>query len=323
MKKIIYLLICGVVINSLSTRAVVSSKLENLGLEREISMSNIGEDPILNVNYLNMAFSELEEDAKTNNSVLTPLEELEESLEKVNKEENYIFNLINSLNKNTGIETTVENFKYNLEYLKTNYDYIKVMKNINIAYVDSYIWDYEVVLKASQMESEKKCEDSNYGNDMRSYRPLDAIAYANKYYKSYNKAYPDWTIYGGDCANFISQCLKAGGKKMSDKWYSYGNKLNTSKVSPSWRGANDFSYYWRKHAKSYKTFKSVNEDYLNYGKPGDVISFINKNGRAVHTMMITGLSDDDFILSTHTYDTNSSLLKVKASRYPSFIIYNM
>lgn len=110
---------------------------------------------------------------------------------------------------------------------------------------------------------------------------------------------------------------------MSDNWYSYGNKLNTSKVSKAWRGANDFSYYWRKNAKGYKTFTSLKEDYLKYGKLGDVVSFINKNGRAVHTMMITGKDDDDFILTTHTYNTNSARLKVKASKYPSFIIYNM
>lgn len=299
MKKIITILICSSVLSSfIATDAVCV----NIGISNIVT-------PLC--------------EFESENAMVQPLEELDESLKQVMEEENYIVNLINSLTEKSGSNTNIDNFKFNLEYLKKNYESIKAIKGVNVTHVDSYINAYEIVLITLKMESEKKCTDEDSRSDISSYKPLDAILYANKYYSSYNKAYPDWSVYGGDCANFISQALVAGGKKMSPTWYSYGNKLNISKVSKSWRGANDFSYYWRKNAKSYKTFNSVKEDYLKYGKLGDVVSFLNKNGRAVHTMMITGKDDDDFILTTHTYNTNSARLKVKAAKYPSFIIYNM
>ncbi|MBE6843896.1 MAG: hypothetical protein E7510_13900 [Ruminococcus sp.] len=38
-----------------------------------------------------------------------------------------------------------------------------------------------------------------------------AGSYAAKYNNSYNPLYADFNIYGGDCTNFVSQILKAGG----------------------------------------------------------------------------------------------------------------
>ena len=44
-----------------------------------------------------------------------------------------------------------------------------------------------------------------------SYNAGNAIAYAKKYCSNYNTAYNNYKGQGGDCANFVSQCLKAGG----------------------------------------------------------------------------------------------------------------
>ena len=77
-----------------------------------------------------------------------------------------------------------------------------------------------------------------------SYNPTNAIAYAETYYDTgnYNPAYPDWSSYGGDCANFVSQCVYAGGKSMKgtpgtstaaenwSNWFSSGNTCNTNNV---------------------------------------------------------------------------------------------
>ena len=43
------------------------------------------------------------------------------------------------------------------------------------------------------------------------YNPDEAVKYARKYCKNYNPKYYDYTNLGGDCANFVSQCLIAGG----------------------------------------------------------------------------------------------------------------
>lgn len=66
---------------------------------------------------------------------------------------------------------------------------------------------------------------------LRSFRPtprgggsgLDAaVAYARKHATKYNRAYKSFTDNGeGDCANFVSQILVAGGKKFTGSWRPY------------------------------------------------------------------------------------------------------
>ncbi|MDR1000580.1 MAG: amidase domain-containing protein [Clostridiales bacterium] len=60
-----------------------------------------------------------------------------------------------------------------------------------------------------------------------------AVAYAHDMAFKRNKDYYDFSEIGGDCTNFVSQCLYAGTGVMngaSDGWYYYG--LNNR--SPSW-----------------------------------------------------------------------------------------
>ena len=52
-----------------------------------------------------------------------------------------------------------------------------------------------------------------------SYNPQAAIAYSEKYWTNYNDAYPNYNIFGGDCADFVSQSLHAGGLQMNANWY--------------------------------------------------------------------------------------------------------
>lgn len=55
----------------------------------------------------------------------------------------------------------------------------------------------------------------------RLYSWQKAVAYASKYWSSYNSAYPNYNPCGGDCANFVSQCLRAGGETTDGTWYTY------------------------------------------------------------------------------------------------------
>lgn len=62
-----------------------------------------------------------------------------------------------------------------------------------------------------------------------SYDPKKATAYADKYVNPdikggidgsyYNPAYKNFNDVGGDCTNFVSQCLYAGGLSMTDEWF--------------------------------------------------------------------------------------------------------
>lgn len=70
---------------------------------------------------------------------------------------------------------------------------------------------------------------SNFKSNSRSYNVNSAVSYALSYSSSssgttsYNPKYKNWAGYGGDCANFVSQCLYAGGLTMTTSgsyvWY--------------------------------------------------------------------------------------------------------
>lgn len=199
----------------------------------------------------------------------------DEAYENMITRENYIVDLIS---RYSGQETSREEWENNLQYLKSHYDEIIALENINRIYVDLYIEDYEIV------EATKNMPESQI-NEIRtrssSYSYSDAVTYAKKYYSSYNSAYPDWTSYGGDCANFISQCLYAGGKNMKgtpgtsdaaqnwENWFSKGSSCNTKNVSSTWRGANAFKSYWQGKASGYRNFSSVGSSSYSYGFTGD------------------------------------------------------
>lgn len=134
MKKIIITLICGSVLSSFISADTVRAN---------IKIPNI---------VIHLCETEQE------SAMVQPLDELDESLKQVMEEENYIVNLINSLTEKSASKTNIDNFKYNLQYLKKNYEYIKGIKDVNIAYVDSYINAYEVVLITLKMESEKNAQ---------------------------------------------------------------------------------------------------------------------------------------------------------------------
>lgn len=253
---------------------------------------------------------------------------LNDDIERIDKEENYIVDLINSCGQNTGLS----DWKFNLKYLEENYDSIKEIEDVNLDYVNSYIEAYKLVKTNESKPSEKV---SHVLTRSSSYDAWDAVCYANNHATNYNRDYPNWGIsgYGGDCANFVSQCLYAGGKNMRGSnasdfscWFSYGTANSTSQVSSTWRGADAFRNYWQDHATSYKKFTSVSSKSWDYGYKGDAVSLLNKNGRAVHTMIIVGSNNNpDFTLAAHSGDTNDASLDYKMTNgnYGGFIIYNL
>ena len=64
-----------------------------------------------------------------------------------------------------------------------------------------------------------------------SYSAKKAVAYANKYCDKRNSNYHDYSNEGGDCANFVSQCLIAGGLSLSECVHDkHGSVINVGKL---------------------------------------------------------------------------------------------
>jgi hypothetical protein len=75
---------------------------------------------------------------------------------------------------------------------------------------------------------------------MEKYNRARAVEYAKKWAFDRNKAYFDYGKYGGDCTNFVSQCLRAGGAPMVDGIYGW-NYYSANRHSASWTGV-EFLY---------------------------------------------------------------------------------
>ena len=82
----------------------------------------------------------------------------------------------------------------------------------------------------------------------------NAIAYADKYCINYNSSYNSYKGRGGDCANFVSQCLYAGGFKQDSVWYKHSVAwINVMKQIA--------------HFKAYGTFLNASNSNLIRGNP--------------------------------------------------------
>ncbi|MGN0595671.1 MAG: RICIN domain-containing protein [Hominimerdicola sp.] len=84
------------------------------------------------------------------------------------------------------------------------------------------------------------------GNDEWIFEPVEqyntelAVNYAKKNFDKRTMTYPDMDGLGGDCTNFVSQCLLAGGIHFQNDWYVY--KKNKSNSRPA--NTNQLDYSW-------------------------------------------------------------------------------
>jgi hypothetical protein len=146
-------------------------------------------------------------------------------------------------------------------------------------------------------------------------------AYAQKYWNNYNPDYPDFNGHGagGDCTNFVSQALKAGGWKhvpgYTDDWHKWFG--NADIQSDSFVGVNEFSWF----ALSSKRVTSLANVYQM--DVGDVLQMdFNRDGSKDHSMIVTYRSPQGVpYLTYHSTNTyNRSLASIIAS-YPNAYYY--
>jgi hypothetical protein len=152
-----------------------------------------------------------------------------------------------------------------------------------------------------------------------------AVSYARKYAFGQNPIFGNFRGIGGNCTNFVSQCIYAGSCTMNYTptfgWYY----ISLDDRSPSWTGV-QFFY----------NFMIDNKDVGPYGREasldemeiGDVIQLGNNQDGFYHTLLIVGFEGEDPLvaaqtddafgrpLSTYTYDF-SRFIKILGVRFES------
>lgn len=142
------------------------------------------------------------------------------------------------------------------------------------------------------------------------YDRYSAVEYALKWAYSRNPRFFDFEDIGGDCTNFVSQCLYAGCGIMNYSGFETGwYYINANDRSASWTGVQ----YLRRFLLTNKgTGVYGEESPLELIKPGDVIQLKNRNGVLYHSVIVsyikTPVSSDNIFICAHSNDARDRRL---------------
>lgn len=133
----------------------------------------------------------------------------------------------------------------------------------------------------------------------KTYYRTRAVQYARRWAFSRNPAYYDFSKLGGDCTNFISQCIYAGACQMNLTptfgWYY----LSPENRTPSWSGV-PFLYNFLTSNKGLGPFARVTGP--EEMELGDVIQLGSMQGEFYHSLLVTRVWGSNILVATHTYD---------------------
>ena len=201
-----------------------------------------------------------------------------------------------------------------------NKDYLSSQENSNNNLVKKVLLEHNTFdsLTVSDVKSITEEDDRISKNEMlkstksySGYSPSSAISYAKRHAYSPNSNYADFTSYGGDCTNFVSQAIYAGkvrqvvGSNYGTNGWFYKTSTNRS---ATWTGANQFGNYWRGKvgyvSGRYKT------DIIPKAKAGDVIQYKEgATGLRYHSLIVTQKLTNDLNIAQRTDNYLGSWVK--------------
>lgn len=200
------------------------------------------------------------------------------------------------------------------------YPLLKAMKNPRETYAarkknilqDAYYW-----LQRRNTSNTRSGKTWQHDYDRQA-----AVKYAQSFAGKRNSNFPRYDYYGGNCQNYVSQCLAYSGIPMdyqgNAQWKYYGPAINSSQNptgrSSSWGSVIAFQSYVQKNT-GYGLVGQVNAGFYT-GEIGDVI-LMGTSERWRHSVIITGVLTDgsgqtkDYLINSNTAD----LRNMPASAY--------
>lgn len=134
-----------------------------------------------------------------------------------------------------------------------------------------------------------------------------AVSYARKWALSRNPLFYDFTGGGGNCTNFVSQALLAGGLVMDPVptfgWYY----ASVNDRAPAWTGVREFyEFLCGIGGFSQKTMRQgpfAEETSREKVTIGDVIQLGNTQGSFYHSLIISGFDNGDILICAQSNDS--------------------
>ncbi len=144
-------------------------------------------------------------------------------------------------------------------------------------------------------------------NLLQDYDRQAAVWYAHRWAYGRNPAFYDYENIGGDCTNFASQCLYAGGGAMNFLptygWYY----INANRKAPAWTGV---EYLFNFLTRPQPSVGPVGvECQLWELRPGDLVQLSLSGNRYQHSPIVVEAQPpygpEDILVAAHSFDADN------------------
>ena len=141
----------------------------------------------------------------------------------------------------------------------------------------------------------------------RDYDRLSAVLYAHQWAYKRNPNYYNYENIGGDCTNFVSQCLYAGSRQMNFTptfgWYY----INANEKAPAWTGV---EYLYRFLTRENDSVGPVGRSTsLSEMLPGDIIQLKFQDEYFRHSQIVVWANrprgPSEILVAAHTQDADN------------------
>ena len=219
-------------------------------------------------------------------------------------------------------EITFENNKISSIRVTNNYYvmFTNVLNNPNKNEIQSLKSKYLKSIKEDLNTNEellKTANEKKYKSKIKcdgKYNRKDAVNYSYEHILKRNSEYGMYDEIGGNCQNFASQSVHAGGVPMDTEgyyqWKHYGSELNESNTSEgrsaSWTGTINFHEYVQNNNDG----GVCGETNINifYGEPGDV-GQVGYDGYSHTVLIVQQVLDKDGKITDLLVNSNTVTLK--------------
>ena len=134
---------------------------------------------------------------------------------------------------------------------------------------------------------------------LKPYQRLHAVEYAKKWALDRNPLFQDFAECGGDCTNYISQCIFAGSCIMNDTptfgWFF----RSPGDYAPAWTGVPYLYNFLISNMGNGPVGVEVPRERIELG---DIIQLGRRDGTFYHTVIITAMRDDEIFVCAHNND---------------------
>ena len=131
------------------------------------------------------------------------------------------------------------------------------------------------------------------------YMRESAAEYAVKWALSRNPDYYNFDSLGGDCTNFVSQCLFAGCGVMNYTrtfgWYY----IDLNNRAPAWTGVEYlYNFITSNLSEGPYAVETTNQN----AKKADIVQLSDADGRFYHSLIIVEKTQTDFLVAAHSFN---------------------